>query len=60
MRLLSCVMFCGAYPHFCSTGKKRSAAIGFDYPQTIELSGIFSFGVAVHSTPYVMKVSNFG
>jgi hypothetical protein len=53
-------MFCGAYSHFCSTGKKRSAAIGFDYLQTIELSGIFSFGVAVHSTPYVMEVSNFG
>jgi hypothetical protein len=53
-------MSCGAYPHFCSTVKKRSAAIGFDCPQTIALSGIFSYGVAVYATPYVMNVSNLG
>jgi hypothetical protein len=59
MRLLFCATPYSVYPHFCSTGKKRSAAIGFDVPQTIDISALFQSGAAIDQIDAVVNsVSN--
>jgi hypothetical protein len=59
MKLLFYTMPFSGLPHFCSAGRKRSTAIGFDVPQTIDISALFQSGTAIDQIDAVVNsVSN--